>query len=84
MNKYFYIQIKIGNTNFYLRTVIWKKNFEPCFEPTFVTNINLAGLFFEDTVKKILEIYPNANILTTSKIGNKFELIAVEKSNFTR
>jgi hypothetical protein len=84
MNKYFYIKIKIGGSDFYLRSVTWQKNFEPCFEPTFVTNIDLAGLFFEDAIKKVIAIYPDAKILTTCKIKNKLELIEVQKQQFTR
>ena len=84
MNNYYFIKIKIGGTWFYLRSVTWFKNFEPTFEPVFVTNIDLAGLFFTDQVKKILDIYPDAVILTRVKIKNKNEFIELERVNFTR
>ena len=84
MNNYFYISVKIGKTDFYIRQVTWFKNFEPTFEPQLVTNHETAGLFFADQVKRILEKYPDAKILTKNKIGNKIEFIEVEKSSFTR
>lgn len=84
MNNYYFIKLKIGGSWFYLRQVTWFKNFEPTFEPVFVTNIDLAGLFFADQVKKILEIYPDAIVLSKYWINNKFEFIEVEKPKFTR
>lgn len=84
MNNYYFIKLKIGGSWFYLRSVTWFKNFEPTFEPVFVTNIDLAGLFFQDQVKKVLEIYPDAVILCKYWIGNKFEFMEVQKQKFTR
>jgi hypothetical protein len=78
MNNYYFIKLKIGETWFYLRSVTWFKNFEPTFEPVFVTNIDLAGLFFKDTVKKFLEIHPDAVILSRYLINNKFEFVEVK------
>lgn len=84
MNNYYFIKLKIGGTWFYLRSVTWFKNFEPTFEPVFVTNLDLAGLFFGDQVKKILNIYPDAVILQRYLIKGNFEFIQVESQYFTR
>jgi hypothetical protein len=84
MNNYYYIRVKIGKTNFYLRQVTWFKNFEPVFEPIFVTNFNVAGLFFKDQVKKILEIYPDAAILQRQFNNLEVEFYQVPNEHFTR
>jgi hypothetical protein len=84
MKNYYYIKIKIGGSDFYFKTITWIKDFEPTFKPVFVTNIDLAGLFFPDQISKVLKIYPDVKILTKVKIGNKFELIEVQKQSFTR
>lgn len=84
MNNYYFIKIKIGGTWFYLRSVTWFKNFEPTFEPIFVTNVDLAGLFFADQVKKILDIYPDAVILFRYSINGHYEFMEVERVYFTR
>jgi hypothetical protein len=84
MSNYYLIKLKIGGTWFYLRSVTWYKDFEPTFEPVFVTNVDLAGLFFRDQVKKILEVYPDAVILSRNMIKNNFEYIEVQNQYFTR
>lgn len=84
MNNYYFIKLKIGGYWFYLRQVTWFKNFEPTFEPVFVTNFDLAGLFFADQVKKILDIYPDAIILQRQFVGVNIEFKEVQKSKFTR
>lgn len=82
MNHYFYLKLKIGGSWFYIRSITWFKNFEPTFEPVFVTNIDLAGLFFKDQVKKVLDIYPDLIVLTRARIGKNLELVEVEKNQF--
>jgi hypothetical protein len=84
MSNYYLIKLKIGGTWFYLRSVTWYKDFEPTFEPVFVTNISLAGLFFPDQIKKIVKIYPDAVILSRNSIQNKHVYIEVETQYFTR
>jgi hypothetical protein len=84
MSNYYLIKLKIGGTWFYLRSVTWYKDFEPTFEPIFVTNINLAGYFFPDQIKKIVKIYPDAVILSRNLIQSKYVYIEVETQYFTR
>lgn len=84
MSNYYLIKVKFGETWFYLQTVTWFKDFEPTFQPKFVTDVETAGLFFRDQVKKILKMYPDAEILTTYKMNGKRGFIEVERVYFTR
>lgn len=84
MSNYYLIRVKFGETCFYLQTVTWYKDFEPTFQPVFVNDVETAGLFFSDQVKKILKMYPDAEILRSYKLNGKRVFIEVETVYFTR
>lgn len=77
MKNYYYIQLEIGKTLFWFRSVKWVMLPEPEFNPVFVTNLDLAGLFFPDQIQRLKLIYPDIKIFQKTSTGELTEICKI-------